>query len=98
MVHVAEHYRSAISLADGRLEDAEDAARRSYEAGLLLRGRDASGTYGIQIFSLRREQGRLAELAPVVRVLAGSGRDGGPWRPGHGRAAGRARDGARGAT
>lgn len=82
MIHVAEHYRSAISLADGRLEDAEDAARCSYEAGLLLKGRDASGTYGIQIFSLRREQGRLAELAPVVRVLAGSGRDGGPWRPG----------------
>jgi DNA-binding CsgD family transcriptional regulator len=82
MIHVAEHYRSAISLADGRLEDAEDAARRSYEAGLLLRGRDASGTYGIQIFSLRREQGRLAELAPVVRVLAGSGRNGGSWRPG----------------
>ena len=41
-----------------------------------------TGTYGLQLFSLRREQGRLAELAPVVRVLAGSGRDQGPWRPG----------------
>ena len=82
MIHVAEHYRSAISLADGRLEDAEDAARRSYETGRLLTGRDASGIHGIQIFSLRREQGRLAELAPVVRVLAASGRDAGPWRPG----------------
>ncbi len=81
-IHVAEHYRSAISLADGRLEDAEDAAQRSYEAGRLLTGRDASGVHGIQIFSLRREQGRLAELAPVVRVLAGSGHDAGPWRPG----------------
>ena len=39
--------------------------------GRLLTGRDASGTYGIQIFSLRREQGRLAELAPVIRILAG---------------------------
>jgi DNA-binding CsgD family transcriptional regulator/tetratricopeptide (TPR) repeat protein len=82
MVHVAEHYRSAIALSEGRLADAEDAARRSHEAGRLLIGRDASGTYGIQVFSIRREQGRLAELAPVVRVLAGSGRERGPWRPG----------------
>ena len=82
MLHVAEHYGSAIALADGRLDDAEEMAGRSREAGLLLTGRDASGTYGIQIFSLRREQGRLAELAPVVRILAGSSRDHGPWRPG----------------
>ena len=82
VIHVAEHYRAAIALADGQLDLAEEAARRSHEAGRLLTGRDASGTYGIQTFSLRREQGRLAELAPVVRVLAGSGRDRGPWRPG----------------
>ena len=30
-----------------------------------MTGRDASGTYGIQMFSIRREQGRLAELAPA---------------------------------
>jgi DNA-binding CsgD family transcriptional regulator/tetratricopeptide (TPR) repeat protein len=82
MVHVAEHYQSAIALADGRLRDAEDAAHRSQEAGQLLTGRDASGTYGIQMFSIRREQGRLAELAPVMRILAGGEREQGPWRPG----------------
>ncbi len=82
MLHVAEHYGSAIALADGRLADAEELAQRSHEAGRLLTGRDASGTYGIQIFSLRREQGRIAELAPVVRILAGSSRERGAWRPG----------------
>jgi DNA-binding CsgD family transcriptional regulator len=82
ILHVAEHYDSAIALADGRLEVAEAAARRSQEAGRLLTGRDASGTYGIQMFSLRREQGRLAELAPVIRILAGDERQHGPWRPG----------------
>ena len=82
MIHVAEHYQSAIALADGRLHDAEAAARRSQEAGQLLTGRDASGTYGIQMFSIRREQGRLAELAPVIRILAGGEREHGPWRPG----------------
>jgi DNA-binding CsgD family transcriptional regulator len=55
-------------------------AHRSEEAGRMLTGRDASGTHGIQMFSIRREQGRLAELAPVIRILA-SGRHG-SWRPG----------------
>jgi DNA-binding CsgD family transcriptional regulator len=82
MLHVAEHYRSAIALCDGRLEEAEDAARRSHEWSRLLTGRDASGIYGIQMFSVRREQGRLAELGPVLRVLAGEPSREGPWRPG----------------
>jgi DNA-binding CsgD family transcriptional regulator len=82
MLHVAEHYGAAIALADGRLAAAETMARRSEEAGRLLTGRDASGTHGIQMFSLRREQGRLAELAPVIRILAGGAREWGPWRPG----------------
>ena len=57
-------------------------AARSHDWGQLLTGRDASGTHGIQMFGLRREQGRLAELAPVVRILAGVADREGPWRPG----------------
>jgi DNA-binding CsgD family transcriptional regulator len=37
--------------------------------------------YGIQMFGIRREQGRLAELAPAVRALAVSDRAE-SWRPG----------------
>jgi DNA-binding CsgD family transcriptional regulator/tetratricopeptide (TPR) repeat protein len=80
--YMAEQFGSAIALADGRLEDAENMARRSYEAGQLLTGPRASGTYGVQMFGLRREQGRLAELAPVMRILTASKRQQGPWRPG----------------
>jgi DNA-binding CsgD family transcriptional regulator len=82
MIHVAEHYASALALLEGRLADAEAAAERSRDWGRLLIGRDASGVYGVQMFSIRREQGRLAEFAPVMRVLAGAGRDEGAWRPG----------------
>jgi len=81
-LHVAEHYSSAIALCDGRLEDAEAAAHRSHEWSRLLTGRDASGVYGIQMFSIRREQGRLAEVAPMVRILSGDSGRGGAWRPG----------------
>jgi len=82
ILHVVEHYGAAIALSDGRLRDAEAMARRSEQAGRMLTGRDASGTYGIQMFSLRREQGRLAELASVIRVLAAGDREQGAWGPG----------------
>jgi DNA-binding CsgD family transcriptional regulator/tetratricopeptide (TPR) repeat protein len=82
MLHVADHYASAIALCDGHLEDAEALARRSHEWGQLLTGRDPSGVYGIQMFSVQRELGRLAELAPVIRILAGDRSREGPWRPG----------------
>ena len=82
MLHVAEHYGSALALCDGRLEEAELLAVRSHEWSRLLTGRDASGVYGIQMFSVRREQGRLAELAPVIRILASEAQASGPWRPG----------------
>ncbi|MGV1049205.1 MAG: ATP-binding protein, partial [Solirubrobacterales bacterium] len=82
MNHVAEHYGSALALCEGDLAGAERMAARSSEWGQLLTGRGASGTYGIQMFGIRREQGRLAELAPAVRVLAGDPDRQGPWRPG----------------
>ena len=82
MNHIAEHYGSAIALCDGNLADAEAMAGRSHDWGRLLTGRDASGTHGIQMFGVRREQGRLAEFAPVVRILAGEADREGPWRPG----------------
>jgi DNA-binding CsgD family transcriptional regulator/tetratricopeptide (TPR) repeat protein len=80
-LHVAEHYASALALCDGNLAEAEAAALRSREWSRLLTGRDPSGVYGIQMFSLRREQGRLVELAPVVRLLA-EGERGSAWGPG----------------
>ena len=79
-LHVAEHYASALALCDGDLAAAEAAARRSHEWSRLLRGRDASSVHGIQMFGIRREQGRLAELAPAVRVLAARGGSG-AWPP-----------------
>jgi DNA-binding CsgD family transcriptional regulator/tetratricopeptide (TPR) repeat protein len=82
IIHVAQHYRSTIALSDGRLAEAEETAERSFEWGRLLTGRDPTATYGVQMFGIRREQGRLAELAPVVRILAASKDRGGAWGPG----------------
>src|SRR3954454_9108156 len=82
VLHVAAQYGSALALCDGRLDEADALAQRSHEWGRVLTGRDASGSYGIQMFGIRREQGRLAALAPVVRMLAARPYGGWQWRPG----------------
>ncbi len=81
-LHVAEHYASTLALCTGRLAEAEAAALRSHEWSRLLTGRAPTGIHGIQMFGIRREQGRLAELAAVTRVVADSEGSRGSWRPG----------------
>jgi predicted ATPase/DNA-binding CsgD family transcriptional regulator len=78
----AEQFGSAIALCEGHLEEAEARAERAREFASLFRGRDASGIHGIQMFSIRREQGRLAELAPLVQALAKGEGSTAAWRPG----------------
>jgi DNA-binding CsgD family transcriptional regulator len=81
-LHVAEHYASTVALCIGHLAEAEAAARRSHEWSRLLTARDASGIYGIQMFGIRREQGRLAELAGAIPLLAAGEGSREAWRPG----------------
>lgn len=80
-LHVAEHYAATIALCVGQLEEAEAAAMRSHEWSRLLTGRPATGVHGVQMFGIRREQGRLDELAPAIKLLARSEGDD-TWRPG----------------
>jgi DNA-binding CsgD family transcriptional regulator/tetratricopeptide (TPR) repeat protein len=81
-LHFVDQYASTLALCFGRLAEAEAAARRSHEWSRLLTARPASGTYGIQMFGIRREQGRLAELGAVTTALAGSERSSSAWRAG----------------
>jgi DNA-binding CsgD family transcriptional regulator len=43
---------------------------------------DASGVYGLQMFSIRREQSRLKELAPLVAHFVRTTPQAATWRPG----------------
>jgi DNA-binding CsgD family transcriptional regulator/tetratricopeptide (TPR) repeat protein len=80
-LHVAEHYAATLALCFGNFAEAEAAAQRSHELSRLLTGRAASGTHGIQMFGIRREQGRLAEPAVVTRLLSDE-QSSSAWRPG----------------
>jgi class 3 adenylate cyclase/tetratricopeptide (TPR) repeat protein len=62
-----------------------DAERSSLEAVNALSGLDVDfplGIHGMQMFTIRREQGRLAEVAPLVKRFVRENPDNAVWRPG----------------
>ncbi|MFN0026434.1 MAG: helix-turn-helix transcriptional regulator [Acidimicrobiales bacterium] len=69
-----------VALSEGRFGDAEAAIDR-YQHWAEVNQQPDSG-YGIQMFSLRREQGRLGELRPALELAARMGREQGAWGPG----------------
>ncbi len=79
--HVTRTAQSTLALLRGHLDQAETAVQRAQGLEDRLEGVDVSGVSGTQMFSLRREQGRLGEIAPMIRLLARSPA-GQAWQPG----------------
>jgi hypothetical protein len=79
---IAENGKTMRGIILGAFEDAE---RSALEALNVMSKHDAElplGVYGMQMFTLRREQGRLAEVAPLVKRFVSENRDDAVWRPG----------------
>ena len=74
--------RAMMALFEGRLDESERLAREALELGGRMPGLDAEGVYGMQMFSVRREQGRLRELAPMVAYFVQHTAAAATWRPG----------------
>ncbi|TMJ57921.1 MAG: guanylate cyclase [Alphaproteobacteria bacterium] len=65
----------------GEFAEAERLADRALEIG-EVQGDLATGVYGVQMFTIRREQGRLAEVAPLFRRFLDENPRDAAWRPG----------------
>jgi DNA-binding CsgD family transcriptional regulator/tetratricopeptide (TPR) repeat protein len=74
--------RIAPALLAGLFEEAERLAEQALEIGRQMRVENHDGVYGMQMFTIRREQGRLPELAPVLRLLVNQNPAAAIWRPG----------------
>jgi DNA-binding NarL/FixJ family response regulator len=74
--------RAMQALFEGRFEECERFAQQALEVGQRMPGLDAAGIFGMQMFSLRREQGRLKELAPLVAHFVQTTLNAATWRPG----------------
>ncbi|HEX2781952.1 MAG TPA: LuxR C-terminal-related transcriptional regulator, partial [Ilumatobacteraceae bacterium] len=75
-------YEAVLALAAGRFDDAEREAERAHEVGESSTIVFDSGVYGLQMFAIRREQGRLAEVLPLMRALSERSAEQTVWRPG----------------
>ena len=74
-------FEATLALAEGRFEAAEAAAEEGLQIGTDLHP-GAAGVYGLQMFVIRRAQGRLGEVAPILEMAAKRADLGGVWRPG----------------
>ena len=81
-VYVASAMSAIIAMADGNLDDIEAMVTETYHLGQKVRGHDAAGVLGVHMFTLRRLQGRIQELATAVKAFTGAGSSHAPWRPG----------------
>jgi DNA-binding CsgD family transcriptional regulator len=75
-------YEAALALAAGRFDEAERAANRARALGESGHIAFDAGVYGLQMFAIRREQGRLAEVLPLLQGLSARQDDQSVWRPG----------------
>jgi class 3 adenylate cyclase/tetratricopeptide (TPR) repeat protein len=74
-------FRSFRAFIAADLEAAEQFLAHAEEVG-EARGWIREGLYGVAMFLLRREQGRLAEIAPAIRAVARLNLEDALWRPG----------------
>jgi class 3 adenylate cyclase/tetratricopeptide (TPR) repeat protein len=77
---LARHARAMQAMLDGDFVRAERLAEEAHEMG--GQSEHIEGVYGMQMFTIRREQGRLAEVAPVIKRLLDDDPDEPAWRPG----------------
>jgi DNA-binding NarL/FixJ family response regulator len=80
--YVAVTSRATFALMEGRFDAAARLIEQALQIGRRMPGLDASGVYGMQMFTLRCEQGRLRELAPLVRNFVNAMPKAATWRPG----------------
>jgi class 3 adenylate cyclase/tetratricopeptide (TPR) repeat protein len=79
---VAAMFRAMRALMVGRFEDSEHLTQQAFAIGQRLQTETAAGVFGLQMFTLRREQGRLKEVEPVVRAFIQQHSAAAAWRPG----------------
>ncbi|MGV6803626.1 MAG: adenylate/guanylate cyclase domain-containing protein [Ruegeria sp.] len=78
------HARAMISILNGDFQRAESYASEAVKIGRQTHGTHVEGVYGVQMFTIRREQSRLQEVAPVIKRLMTESPEDITWKPGFG--------------
>ena len=74
--------RAMRAFMGGRFEESERLAQEAVATAQGLQTENSAGIFGLQMFALRREQGRLKELEGAIRFFVQQQTLAGTWRPG----------------
>jgi tetratricopeptide (TPR) repeat protein len=81
-MHISTVFQTMRAIMSGEFVHAErlakEAANLSQQIGLA----EMDGIFGIHMFTIRREQGRLDEVAPIVKFVVANNPESSAWRPG----------------
>ncbi len=79
---LCRHCEALIAINEGRFADAESWAAQALHSGRRLAEAQAVSSYGMQMFCLRREQGRLREALPMLQHFVRTTPKALAWKPG----------------
>ena len=79
---LARMARAMMAILDGRFTTAEALAEEALSLGRQTHGTEVEGLYGMQMFTIRREQSRLSEVASVMKHFIEENPEESTWLPG----------------
>jgi class 3 adenylate cyclase/tetratricopeptide (TPR) repeat protein len=79
---LARMAQAMMAILDGRFTTAEALAGEALHLGRQTHGTEVEGLYGMQMFTIRREQSRLSEVAPIIKHFIEENPDESTWLPG----------------
>jgi tetratricopeptide (TPR) repeat protein len=81
-LYVVASCQAALAIAEGRFEEGEQIAKQALLIDQRFKGHDPTGVFGLKMFTIRREQRRLTEVAPAVKMFVQQHSAAAAWRPG----------------
>jgi DNA-binding CsgD family transcriptional regulator/tetratricopeptide (TPR) repeat protein len=79
---LCRHTEALVAINEGRFAQAESWATQALESGRRISEDQAASAYGMQMFCLRREQGRLREALPLLQHFVRTTPEAQVWQPG----------------
>jgi class 3 adenylate cyclase/tetratricopeptide (TPR) repeat protein len=79
---IVSHGMAMKAILDGDFQSAENFTNAAADLGQKTYGGSTEGVHGMQMFTIRREQGRLAQIAPVIKKMLDDNPSDAAWKPG----------------
>jgi transcriptional regulator with XRE-family HTH domain/tetratricopeptide (TPR) repeat protein len=81
-IHIAAVFKTMRCILQGDFGKAEELAKEAADISRHIGIAELDGIFGTHMFTIRREQGRMNEVAQVLKILVANNPSSSAWRPG----------------